>query len=1345
MPRQRAQHVPAGYVELAGSERRPLPGARRTGPADPNEMFTVTVRVRRRPGAPAAPDHAHWIATPPGRRNFITHDEFSRTYGAAPADLEAVAQFARKNGLTVAGTSIAGRTATLSGTVRQMSQAFAVDLGRYESEDGAYRGRDGFVHVPRELSGIVRAVFGLDNRQVGFRNNPDPSGTTPLTVGGPTVVAQAYGFPQAPPDASSQRIGVVEFATGGGGGWTPTDVTDTLQSWLLATSLSSPPKVIDVGTGNSGTSGSETILDICTASVVAPGATIQVYWGADPTSAQDWFTTIDRIWHNPQKGDPPSPQIVSISWTLVGGDDVIKSGGTVSSATIDEISADFQDMANAGITILVASGDGGSLGWNDTATAAGQGGSISEAHVAYPASDPWVTACGGTTLSLTPMGAVDQEWAWNDTCTTGVNDGAVGATGGGISVYFNAQPPWQAGVVSQMGLNPLNTGSGRGVPDVAGNASLNSGYTLSLNSTSTTNTMDMNFVGSYCGTSAVAPLYAGLVAMINARLGYSIGFLNPTLYAFRNAVCRDINDVPDAAQGAPPNNQLSGTVAPGYQSGPGWDACTGLGVINPAALIKDIQLNFYFVVDKSTFGVDEVTDNPSWPSAFWLFLEGYTPAEVASSMPSLGGAFTTIPGLTITPDMPTYDVGNTGANANVVQRIRFPFDVQFTTSGANSSLPAFPAAGMESLLSLSATITIGGNQLPLTPTAEIELVGGADPYFTNVNPDHGNYFYLSQDLRVFTITAGTTIGSGTGAATLGMGGVPDAYTFIQTLITYLNNQYGYPNTTSYSPPTDPAGPDPLDSVLPLQTGALTGDSSVTPGTSSEPNYNFAIARVRLKGAAGTTTSPGVSVFFRLFSTQTNDTDFIDTTATAADFDSPNVTYPTTSGMPTAGTDMSGTVNGCTLPFFATENYDASPTDYDVGGANNQPIAVPTGQDYVWAFFGCFLNVYDPGNVIGGKTIQEWLAGGTHHCLVAQIAYAESPIAHSGGVVASPDNNDKLAQRNLQITPSGNPGFPATHRIPQTFDLRPSPARGLAAGRLAGYPDELMIDWGEAPDKSRARIYWPAVQSSDVLALAARLYPNHLLSAVDAHTVECRAGGRVVYVPVPAGGDQSFAGLLTVELPGGVRYGNDFEVVVRRITSRRPVGRQLAVTSAVSGSAAATSQLVTDWRYVVGTFTIRIPVQQERTILPGEEHLLAILKWRLGIVPATNRWRPVLRRYIDYVSARVNGMGGNAGAIPAAPSGYYPSPSAKTGHGGSGRDHGCTGKIVGLVYDSFGDFEGFLLETERGEERSFKSTEAPVEALVRSAWEDRILVTVVADHHRPERVASIVLRRAPHFE
>ena len=103
----------------------------------------------------------------------------------------------------------------------------------------------------------------------------------------------------------------------------------------------------------------------------------------------------------------------------------------------------------------------------------------------------------------------------------------------------------------------------------------------------------------------------------------------------------------------------------------------------------------------------------------------------------------------------------------------------------------------------------------------------------------------------------------------------------------------------------------------------------------------------------------------------------------------------------------------------------------------------------------------------------------------------------------------------------------------------------------------------------------------------------------------------------------------------------------------------------------------------------------------------------------------------------------AATIPAAQSGYYPAPGSKAGHAGPGREDGCTGKIAGLVYDRFGDFEGFLLETEAGETRSFESSRPEVEALVRRAWLERILLTVLADRRRPEQVASLILRRAPH--
>jgi hypothetical protein len=755
--------------------------------------------------------------------------------------------------------------------------------------------------------------------------------------------------------------------------------------------------------------------------------------------------------------------------------------------------------------------------------------------------------------------------------------------------------------------------------------------------------------------------------------------------------------------------------------------------------------NFYFVVDKNDFGLDEVKDNLSYPSSFWLFLEGYSPAAVGGSVPSFAGSFNSadIPGLQINLTSTTYDIGNTGANANLPQRIRFGYDIVF----APASISAFPGPGAgPDPFSLSATIKVQGEALPFNPLTEFFLLSGGDPYFTNVRAGTGNYFYMSQDLRVFSATAGSGSVPVSGGPEFSTDSVAGAYDYVQKLITYLNQKIGYSNLT-YTP-TD--SPDPLDSLLPNQGGALAGDSSVTPKNGSANNYNFAVARVRLKGASGPmAAADNVKVFFRVFDTQTCDTDFINTGGLVSAAD-PNITYPSGGGLndptnPLPGTAGNGTINGSTLPFFATANYDNSPSDYTSGGANNQNIAIPGGHDYAWAFFGCFLNVYDDGNKIGGQTPQFWLGSGSHHCLVAQIAYSDAPILNEPGVIENPENSDKLAQRNLQVTGSGNPGFPVTHRVPQTLDVRPSPAVTQDTSSLAGYPDELMIDWGTIPRGSVASIYWPAVTAASVLQLAGQFYPGHMLSAADANTIQCKVISPVTYVPIPSGTSDSFAGLFTVDLPDGIRVGNKFDITVRRITTKRQVvpppqpvpqiprkGGRRATTVAVA------KELV--WRYIVGTFAVQIPVEKENKLLPGDENLLAILKWRLGLLGVGNRWYPVLLRWISYLSARVNAMGGNASSIPASANGYQPP--AGPGTHGEPSEHCYTGKVTGIFYDGFGDFQGFELRSEHCKERRFHAHELEIQELIYLAWVQRFVITVCVCPHEEHRVESVVLRRAP---
>ena len=751
--------------------------------------------------------------------------------------------------------------------------------------------------------------------------------------------------------------------------------------------------------------------------------------------------------------------------------------------------------------------------------------------------------------------------------------------------------------------------------------------------------------------------------------------------------------------------------------------------------------NFYFVIEKNNFGRDEVGDTLSYPTSFYLFLEGYSPNGVAASVPSLTGSFnnTNIPGLSITLSSTTYDIGSTGSNGDLPQRIRFGYDISFTTG----SLGVFPSPGSPSKpFELDATIQVQGKTLSFTPKAEFFLLGGADPYFTNLKANTG-YVYLSQDLRVFTGTPAVNafpVG-GAGAPQL-TDSISGAYDYIQKLVTYLNQQIGYLNP-SYTPP-DTNVFDPLDSLLPNQLGALDGDSSVTPKSGTATNYNFAIARVRLKGASGpSAAAANVKVFFRLFTTQTFDTDFIDSAAVLSTAD-PNITYPSVDpsnpSSPLPGTDGSGNINGCSLPFFATANFDAGPSDYSSGGANNQTIEIPTGHDYAWAFYGCFLNVYDLSNIVGGQTAQHWLAGSAHNCLVAQIAYSDAPIVNANGVIESPENSDKLAQRNLQVTPSGNPGFPATHRVPQTVDFRPSqPPATKDTSSILSYPDEIMIDWGKTPIGSVANLYLPAVNAASVLQLAAQFYAGHTLTAVDPNTIQCQVVSKVTYIPIPSGAGSSFAGLFTIDLPAGIHVGNEFDIVVRRITTKQtpqapPPQRQKQAPAA----AKAVVPKVLLWRYITGSFLVRIPVQKETMILPGDENLLAILKWRLGEIGPGNRWYPVLLRYISYLSQRITGMGGNPSKIPPSPNGYQPPYEEHRLEA----EHCYTGKVTDLFFDRFGDFEGFDLRTEKGEEHSFRAFEHEIEELIYLAWVERFVITVCVRAGKGHQVVSVILRRAP---
>jgi hypothetical protein len=183
----------------------------------------------------------------------------------------------------------------------------------------------------------------------------------------------------------------------------------------------------------------------------------------------------------------------------------------------------------------------------------------------------------------------------------------------------------------------------------------------------------------------------------------------------------------------------------------------------------------------------------------------------------------------------------------------------------------------------------------------------------------------------------------------------------------------------------------------------------------------------------------------------------------------------------------------------------------------------------------------------------------------------------------------------------------------------------------------------------------------------------------------------------------------------------------------------AATPAVAAGANFRNRDFSVERYVIGSFQVRIPVKAKADMLHGEENTLAIFKARLNAMSPTNRWRPVIERYLGFLTARVDGLGGNANDIPPSFKGFFPG---KPG----GREHHerfveRTGKISGLIFDHFGDFEGFILKSEEGENRYF-SRETEIKILAERVWRQRLRITVLAECNDPCNSRKIIVREPP---
>jgi kumamolisin len=511
-------------LPLAGSERTPITGAQALGPANPSEPIEVTIRLRARAPVMTA-SSAEAGAALPGKVAILSRQEFEQRHGAAPQSIARIEVFASEHGLTVEETSAARRTVVLSGTVGAFSEAFGVKLQDYDSPAGKYRGRTGPIYIPAELQDVIEGVFGLDNRPQAkphFRRRREPAVAHAAAIDlsyTPLQIAALYNFPAAV-DGTGECIALIEL----GGGYNPTD----LAAYWKQLKLAKAPVVSSVSigsatnspTGDAGGPDGEVMLDIEVSGGIAPGARIVVYF-AENTDA-GFLNAITTAVHDATN----NPSVVSISW---GGPE--SSWTQQAMTSMDEA---FQSAGVMGVTVCVAAGDGGST----------DGVSDGLNHVDFPASSPNVLACGGTRL-VAAGNSITSETVWNELASQ------EGATGGGISDVFPL-PAWQKGTGVPASANP-GKNTGRGVPDVAGDADPSTGYVTLVDGQS----------GVIGGTSAVAPLWAGLLALCNQSAGKPVGFINAVLYQ-KSAALGDFRDITSGNNGA-------------YSAGVGWDACTGFG------------------------------------------------------------------------------------------------------------------------------------------------------------------------------------------------------------------------------------------------------------------------------------------------------------------------------------------------------------------------------------------------------------------------------------------------------------------------------------------------------------------------------------------------------------------------------------------------------------------------------------------------------------------------------------------------------------------------------------------------------------------------------------------------
>jgi len=547
-------------IAIESDAGAPHAGSKLIGRTEPGRRITIVLTLPSRDPA-GAEEFVRRVGQPGDSlyHRYLTPEQYAARFGADKSDYTALVAWARAHGLTPGEAYTARTVLPLSGSVGAVEAALGVTFRNYVKDTGeTYYEADRAATLPVEIAGKISGIIGLTSYShfrpllrtlpAGMRPRPD-NGTGPGGALSASDLRTAYSIPVQYFAPKTQTLAVFEQ-----GGFAASDVATYLKKMAIAT----VPVAVRSVDGYSGAINDpdielEAVLDIDMQLAVNPAAKKIIVYEDGADSFQ--VALLDGL---SAMAKDKAAQSISISY----GQDEALQGKTAIAAENTVLT----QLAAQGQAVFVSSGDSGAYGDSPPSL-----------NVSDPASQPKVTAVGGTSLFTGPSGRYEAEITWND---LGLG---YGASGGGVSTVWKI-PTYQVSFGTPVTTTNGGSAKYRNVPDVAANADPLTGVAVysAINGGWVT-------VG---GTSASAPIWASFYSIANAGsegLGFgALGFANPTIYSLGTGLqyfYPDFNDIVDGSNGDPTKYGVGG-----FNAGTYYDNTTGWGSFNGRGLSLDIIL-----------------------------------------------------------------------------------------------------------------------------------------------------------------------------------------------------------------------------------------------------------------------------------------------------------------------------------------------------------------------------------------------------------------------------------------------------------------------------------------------------------------------------------------------------------------------------------------------------------------------------------------------------------------------------------------------------------------------------------------------------------------------------------